>query len=110
MTVSMLMDLCNATGFCPAELIGDSKEKKIEEVIEKVSEVREREIRVIKIQENFEKKYLTCDDVAARYGVKKNTVWFWIRENKLNAIQFGRSYRIKLEDLIDFEDTRSTKK
>jgi len=49
-------------------------------------------------------KYLTCDDVAARYGVKKITVWSWIREKKLNAIQTGKAYRIRQEDLREFED------
>lgn len=55
------------------------------------------------------KKFLTCDDVAERYGVKKITVWAWIRGKKLNAIQTGKIYRIRREDLKDFEDTRYTK-
>lgn len=54
--------------------------------------------------------YLTCDDVAERYGVKKITVWAWIRGKKLNAIQTGRSYRIRREDLKAFEEVRHTKK
>lgn len=54
-------------------------------------------------------KYLTCDDVAERYGVKKITVWSWIREKKLNAIQTGKIYRVRPEDLRDFEEARSTK-
>lgn len=54
-------------------------------------------------------KFLTCDDVAARYGVKKITVWAWIREKKLNAIQTGRSYSIRPEDLKEFEEARFTK-
>lgn len=54
-------------------------------------------------------KYLTCDDVAARYGVKKITVWSWIREKKLNAIQFGRNYRIRPEDIREFDNARMTK-
>jgi excisionase family DNA binding protein len=55
-------------------------------------------------------KLLTCDDVAERYGVKKITVWAWIREKKLNAIQHGRSYSIRPEDLKDFEEARFTKR
>lgn len=55
-------------------------------------------------------KYLTCDDVAERYGVKKITVWSWIREKKLNAIQTGKNYSIRPEDLKEFEDARSTKR
>jgi len=55
-------------------------------------------------------KYLTCDDVAEKYGVKKITVWAWIREKKLNAIQTGKNYRIRLEDLREFENSRGTKR
>lgn len=55
-------------------------------------------------------KFFTCDEVAERYGVKKITVWQWIREKKLNAIQTGKFYRIRPEDLREFEETRKTKK
>jgi len=55
-------------------------------------------------------KYLTCDEVADRYGVKKITVWTWIREKKLNAIQTGKLYRVRPEDLREFEDLRKTKR
>lgn len=54
-------------------------------------------------------KYLTCDDVAEKFGVKKITVWQWIREKKLNAIQTGKIYRIRQEDLREFEEARRTK-
>lgn len=61
-------------------------------------------------QTNNMGKLLTCDDVAARYGVKKKTVWAWIRENKLNAIQTGKIYSVRIEDLKAFEEARFTKK
>ena len=54
-------------------------------------------------------KYLTCDDVAIKYGVRKITVWQWIRDKKLNAIQTGKFYRIRQEDLREFEESRKTK-
>lgn len=54
-------------------------------------------------------KYFTCDDVAEKYGVKKITVWQWIREKKLNAIRTGKLYRIRPEDLTEFEESRQTK-
>lgn len=54
-------------------------------------------------------KYLTCDDVAEKYGVKKITVWAWIREKKLNAIQTGKNYSIRPEDVRKFEEARCTK-
>jgi len=40
-------------------------------------------------------KYFSCEDIAEKYGVKKITVWSWIREKKLNAIQTGKMYRIR---------------
>lgn len=54
-------------------------------------------------------KYLTCEQVAERYGVKVITVWAWIREKKLPAIRIGKGYRVKLEDLEAFEEARRTK-
>jgi excisionase family DNA binding protein len=54
-------------------------------------------------------KYLTCDDVASLYHVKKITVWQWIRDGKLNAIQTGKVYAIRPQDLREFEEARSTK-
>lgn len=50
----------------------------------------------------------TCDQVAARYGVKKITVWEWIRNKKLPAIKLGRDYRIRENDLEAFEKARET--
>ncbi|MDF2535834.1 MAG: binding domain protein excisionase family [Bacillales bacterium] len=55
-------------------------------------------------------KYLTCEDVAVLYGVKKITIWGWIRDKKLNAIQTGKCYVIRPEDLREFEESRRTKK
>ncbi|GBG57288.1 hypothetical protein SPFL3102_02654 [Sporomusaceae bacterium FL31] len=55
-------------------------------------------------------EYFSCDEVAERYGVKKITVWFWIREKKLNAIQTGKNYRIRMEDLKEFDDNRMTQR
>lgn len=53
-------------------------------------------------------KYLTCQEVADRYGVKPITVWDWIRKKKLPAIKLGRDYRISPEDLALFEKERRT--
>ena len=54
-------------------------------------------------------KYLTCEEVAQKYGVKVITVWAWIREKKLPAIRIGKGYRITPEDLAAFEAARKTK-
>ena len=54
-------------------------------------------------------KYLACEEVATLYGVKKITVWQWIRDKKLNAIQTGKRYAIRPEDLREFEEARRTK-
>ncbi len=45
-----------------------------------------------------------CEQVAQRYGVNKKTVWKWIKERKLSAIKVGKLYRIKENDLEDFEN------
>lgn len=53
-------------------------------------------------------KYFTCNDVAERYGVKVATVWEWVRQGKLKAMQTGKLYRIKQADLDAFENRNST--
>jgi excisionase family DNA binding protein len=52
--------------------------------------------------------YLTCDEVAAKFKVKKKTIWSWIRTKKLNAIQTGKNYSIRPEDVRAFEEARQT--
>lgn len=54
-------------------------------------------------------KLYTCGQVAERYSVKIETVWTWIREHKLFAIQVGKSYRIQESDLKAFEEKNKTK-
>ena len=53
-------------------------------------------------------KYLSCDQVADLYDVKVITVWDWIRKKKLPAIKIGKEYRIRPEDLAEFERCRRT--
>ena len=48
------------------------------------------------------KKYYTCEEVAARLGVRVATVWTWVRTGKLVAYKIGRIYRIDEEDLTMF--------
>lgn len=49
-------------------------------------------------------KYLSCKDVAERYGVKVITVWDWIRKKKLPALTIGKQYRITEDGLKQFEE------
>jgi excisionase family DNA binding protein len=58
---------------------------------------------------NILQKYLSCEEVAEKFGVKVITVWAWIREKKLPAIKTGKLYRITPEDLAAFEAARKTK-
>lgn len=53
-------------------------------------------------------KMYTCDQVAERYGVKRQTVHNWIRKKMLPAIDLGREYRITEGDLAAFEKARKT--
>ena len=55
-------------------------------------------------------KFYTCEQVAERYGVKIETVWAWIREQKLTAIQTGKFYRISESDLKTFVQNNRTDK
>lgn len=51
-------------------------------------------------------QYLTCAEVAETLKVKKTTVWTWIRTAQLNAVKFGRDYRIRSIDLDKFMSER----
>lgn len=63
--------------------------------------------------------WLTTDEVAKQLGVKKHTVWKWIREHKLTGYRFGTSrdskgrkhgyLRVRQSDLDTFiDDARTT--
>ncbi|WP_455717292.1 helix-turn-helix domain-containing protein [Anaerosporobacter sp.] len=53
-------------------------------------------------------KLYTCDEVAARYGVEKATVWKWIRCKKLAAFKVGKCYKVSEEHIKDFETSQLT--
>jgi excisionase family DNA binding protein len=53
-------------------------------------------------------KCFTCEEIAERYGVKLITIWDWIRKKKLPAIKTGKMYRIRPEDITQFENERKT--
>ena len=55
-------------------------------------------------------KLLTPQEVADMLGVKRSTVWRWVRHGRLKVIKLtGRSYRIDEEDLKKFLNERKTK-
>ena len=55
-------------------------------------------------------KVYTTEEVATMYGVKKITVWDWIRKGKLRALNVGTKnrpfYRIKESHIAKFEKGR----
>ena len=53
-------------------------------------------------------KLYTCEQVADRYGVKRQTVHSWIRKKMLPAIDLGKEYRITEGDLVALEKSRKT--
>lgn len=57
---------------------------------------------------DFVDKFYTCKEVAERYKVEVITVQEWIRQKKLSAIRIGNRYRIKENDLLEFEKARVT--
>ncbi len=53
-------------------------------------------------------KIYTCKEIAERYSVNVNTVWDWVRTNKIPAINIGKGYRIAESDLVKFEEDNRT--
>ena len=53
--------------------------------------------------------YLTCKQVAERYGVGIHTVRDWIKKKRLPALNLGgKAYRVRLSDLTVFEERYKT--
>mgnify|MGYP000410251426 FL=1 len=50
-----------------------------------------------------------CQDVASRYKVQVRTVWKWIRDGRLKAIDTGGRYRIRESDMLAFDVEMETK-
>lgn len=50
----------------------------------------------------------SCKEVAEYFDVHINTVRRWIKEGNLNAVDTGKSYRIREEDLEQFIEERKT--
>ena len=55
-------------------------------------------------------KFFSAQDLASRYGVSKQTVWYWLRIGKLNKpIKLGaNSTRWTIETIEQFEADRSS--
>jgi excisionase family DNA binding protein len=47
-------------------------------------------------------KMLSVKEVSDYLGVTKITLYTWIKEDKLKAFKFGRSWRISKGDLDEF--------
>lgn len=58
----------------------------------------------------MEEIYKSVPEVARIYQVKTITVRDWIRRGKLNAVKIGREYRIRQQDIEEFNNSRCTKK
>jgi excisionase family DNA binding protein len=53
----------------------------------------------------------TCEEIAQRYSVKVPTVWRWIRNKQLPAINLnGSGYRVQESDLVTFEESKRVRK
>jgi excisionase family DNA binding protein len=48
-------------------------------------------------------KFLSVEEVAARYDVTLGTVYDWIRHGRLSAMKIGKRYYIKLCDVSEME-------
>ena len=53
----------------------------------------------------------TCEEIAQRYSVKDTTVWRWIRNKQLPAMNLnGSGYRVSESDLVAFEESKRVRK
>ncbi|MGB0922096.1 MAG: helix-turn-helix domain-containing protein [Alphaproteobacteria bacterium] len=52
---------------------------------------------------NSSSQYYSIRQVAARYGVHRNTVGNWLRSGALASVKLGTTVRISEDALTDFE-------
>lgn len=52
--------------------------------------------------------YLTVDEVAERVRVSKMTIYRMVQSGELPGIKFGRSFRIKVDDLVNYLESHRT--
>lgn len=60
--------------------------------------------------ENNELEFLTVAQVSEKLQVHWQTVLNFIRRKELKALKIGNGYRIAKKDLVDFINSKSTKK
>ena len=46
------------------------------------------------------KGYLMCTEVAAKIGVHKATLYKWIKENRVDAVDFNGAYYVKWSSVV----------
>ncbi|OGG11401.1 hypothetical protein A2Z00_00525 [Candidatus Gottesmanbacteria bacterium RBG_13_45_10] len=54
---------------------------------------------------DFPETYFTVKEVASYLKLNPLTIYAYIRTGKLNAVKFGRTYRIERQDLMQFIDS-----
>ena len=53
-------------------------------------------------------KLLTCDDVSEILQLNIQTVFKYIRQGRLSAVKFGRSFRVTQDQLKEFIEKNKT--
>lgn len=46
--------------------------------------------------------FLSLQEVAEKFNLKKTTVWTWVQQKRIKASKVGKCWRVKESDLIDF--------
>jgi len=54
-------------------------------------------------------KMLTVKEVSEMLGVSRNTIYAWIKEGRIKALQFKRIIRIPEGEIKSFKNTSWTK-
>ena len=55
---------------------------------------------------HMEIKYYTVKEIQNRFKVGRQAVCLWIKSGKLKANKIGKFWRIKEQDLYDFENNQ----
>lgn len=97
-TFDMLIDLCDMIGVPPSKVINEFTSSKVRKKSKTLNNTLESD-----------REYLTVPEVAALFRIKALIIREWIRRGKLNAVKIGREYRVRQQDIEDFNKSRCTK-
>lgn len=56
---------------------------------------------------NIEKKFLNADELAARLGISRNTIYWWVATRRIPHSKIGKLVRFNPDDVMSWLESKS---